>query len=538
MPATGRLLTVEACAAALFLCVAGVLLRLAPVGQLRPGVTALLVVMYAVFSRTIRLPLGAGSFVPSYLVLMPMLVLLPPATVPLLAALGALGGAIVQCAFGRVRPSKTLTAIADCWYAIGPALVLTLAGQRVGHLPPAVAVIGAVAAGFMIDLIASTLREWLTETVSPSLQVRVVMVVWAIDAGIVPLGMLLAYAAREDALELLLLVPLALVLMVVNHDRRLRIARSRYRLRAAIHRERLQGAAARVSAAVASRLDVGALGRVVLEAAMEIVSADSGYAVLGGDLQRVVLDGPKAAELRAELDAAGGAAWAGSQPCHLESGGRFALGLPLSALGRSDGVVAVARASGPFSDAERSALQSFAERVASTTADAPTYEELRVMSFTDPLTGVGNRRKLTADLNERRSASAPEQPLALALFDLDGFKGYNDRFGHSAGDALLTKLATRLAMAVSGQGAAYRLGGDEFCVLVAARTPTQLGAASKALSDKSTPFPITASFGSVLIPREATTLEQALSLADKRMYQHKRERASSAPRRNLFRVAT
>jgi diguanylate cyclase (GGDEF)-like protein len=103
---------------------------------------------------------------------------------------------------------------------------------------------------------------------------------------------------------------------------------------------------------------------------------------------------------------------------------------------------------------------------------------------------------------------------------------------------MLTKLASRLAMAVSGDGAAYRLGGDEFCILVVARNPAQLAAASEALTDKSTEYPITASFGSVLMPREASTLEQALSLADKRMYQHKHERAkSAASRRNLFRIA-
>jgi diguanylate cyclase (GGDEF)-like protein len=539
MPANSRVLSVEAGASALFLFAAVPLAVSALAAQhLRVDLAALLVVLYAVFSRSFRLPIGAGSFMPSYLVLVPMLVLLPPGTVPLVAGLGASVGTLVQWAFGRLRVEKLLTALADCWYAIGPALVFTLAGQRAGQIAGPMILIAAFGAGCLIDLTASTLREWLTETVAPTLQLRVVLVVWAIDACIAPLGLLVAVAAHRDTLELLLLLPLAAVLMVADHDRRLRIAEARERFMLAIQRERVQQAAQRVSDALAARLDLGALGNVLLEAALHVVAADSGYLVLGGDLQPIVRHGPKAAELRAQLDAASGAAWANAQPCHLESEDRFALAMPLSALGRSDGVVALARSGRGFAEPERTALQALVDRVARESAAVPTYQELRVTAFTDPLTGIGNRRKLTADMRARLSTSSQEHPLALALFDLDGFKGYNDLFGQPAGDAMLTKLASRLAMAVSADGAAYRLGGDEFCILIVARSPAQLAAASEALSDDSTEYPITASFGSVLLPREARRLDEALSLADKRMYQHKHERAKSAASlRNLFRIA-
>ena len=60
----------------------------------------------------------------------------------------------------------------------------------------------------------------------------------------------------------------------------------------------------------------------------------------------------------------------------------------------------------------------------------------------------------------------------LIVFDLDGFKGYNDSFGHSAGDEMLGRVANRLALAPLGHGRAYRLGGDEFCILA---TPTDRG---------------------------------------------------------------
>ena len=58
------------------------------------------------------------------------------------------------------------------------------------------------------------------------------------------------------------------------------------------------------------------------------------------------------------------------------------------------------------------------------------------------------------------------------LFDLDGFKTYNDTFGHPAGDALLAHLGAKLAAAVAPYGEAYRLGGDEFCAVLDHRAPS------------------------------------------------------------------
>jgi Diguanylate cyclase, GGDEF domain len=62
-------------------------------------------------------------------------------------------------------------------------------------------------------------------------------------------------------------------------------------------------------------------------------------------------------------------------------------------------------------------------------------------SLTDALTGIGNRRKLKTDLERGLKDASPAKPLLLMLFDLNGFKAYNDTFGHPAGDALLIRLA-------------------------------------------------------------------------------------------------
>ena len=84
----------------------------------------------------------------------------------------------------------------------------------------------------------------------------------------------------------------------------------------------------------------------------------------------------------------------------------------------------------------------------------------------DGLTGLANRRALMADLEEAFAHGIAHGPRTLAFFDLDGFKRYNDAFGHAAGDALLARLGRRLTEVVAERGTAYRLGGDEFCVLL------------------------------------------------------------------------
>ena len=96
-------------------------------------------------------------------------------------------------------------------------------------------------------------------------------------------------------------------------------------------------------------------------------------------------------------------------------------------------------------------------------------ETSRAEARTDALTGLPNRRALIADLTA--ALAWEEQPQAiLILFDLDGFKQYNDAFGHPAGDMLLQRLGQRLEAAITPVGGtAYRMGGDEFCVLVAGR---------------------------------------------------------------------
>ncbi len=167
------------------------------------------------------------------------------------------------------------------------------------------------------------------------------------------------------------------------------------------------------------------------------------------------------------------------------------------------------------------AVLTFRERVSLLAAS-------REEALTDALTGLGNRRRFVADAERALVAS---DPTALVVFDLDGFKAYNDSFGHAAGDTLLSRVAGRLGAAIAAYGTAYRLGGDEFCVLASiehAGPGSVVERAADALTEEGEGFAVSCSYGAVLMPAEASALTDALRVADDRMYLHKQRNRPSA----------
>ncbi len=159
----------------------------------------------------------------------------------------------------------------------------------------------------------------------------------------------------------------------------------------------------------------------------------------------------------------------------------------------------------------------------------------RAEALADALTGLGNRRALTRELAHRLPTADDGNPLVLVLFDLDGFKQYNDTFGHPAGDALLARLGGALETYLKGRGSAYRMGGDEFCALFEpadeVAEPIIRGAA-RALTEHGEGFSVTCSFGAIVLPREAQNATAALRIADHRMYAQKNAGRSSATRQS------
>jgi diguanylate cyclase (GGDEF)-like protein len=163
--------------------------------------------------------------------------------------------------------------------------------------------------------------------------------------------------------------------------------------------------------------------------------------------------------------------------------------------------------------------------------NAQLLARTRVDALTDALTGLGNRRQLMLDLDAAVEAGTE---YVVVLFDLDGFKAYNDTFGHPAGDALLVQLGRRLRAAAAPHAYAYRMGGDEFCLLIRAgdHEDAVIEAALTGLHLSGEAFSVDASWGRARLPGETATPSEALGLADSRMYARKAAGRPSAGRQS------
>jgi diguanylate cyclase (GGDEF)-like protein len=526
-----RELVTEIVFAAAFLAVSGGLLWL-PAGTagFDPAMATVLVGLYALLTG-VEFPVGAGNVLPTQLVLIPMLVLMPPGVVPLLVAAGLLLGRLSDWVRGRGSLDRLLFSVPDAWHAVGPAAVLLLAGAPqldLGNLP---LLAGAFAACCMFDAASAMLRELSARGVAPTLQLGVFGMVWVVDACLAPVGFLAAEAAQHDIFAILLILPPAGLLLLMAGDRRKRIEQAQHRLEVAVReRSRLQTAVRRMGDAFAAKLDMDALVDIMLRGSIEALDADAGCLHAGDAEPRLPDDA--ASDLGIALRAAGDAAAATGLPQQIEHHAGWALALPFDVAEdpAPNAAVCIARRARPFQADEVELLTELVGKAKTAAAEILGHHALREEAVRDPLTGLGNRRKMAADVSNWITDSAAS-PRLLILFDLNGFKGYNDTFGHLAGDALLARLGTKLSEEIAAYGEAYRLGGDEFCAVLdidSDRVEQIIAIAAHALSETGEQFSVTASYGVVLLPHEADSLEHAVQLADERMYAHKHNRSSGA----------
>ena len=162
------------------------------------------------------------------------------------------------------------------------------------------------------------------------------------------------------------------------------------------------------------------------------------------------------------------------------------------------------------------------------------HNQLLNMAYSDSLTGLGNRKAFQEQLaSEWHIASTNQQPIALFFIDLDRFKEVNDRFGHEVGDALLKCIAERLRSNLRGPDRLFRLGGDEFTLLMPGGTAkTAMLLAERLLATLHAPIELEQqtidfvglSIGIALYPDHASSPEDLLSMADQAMYQAKQQR--------------
>ncbi|MDE3134419.1 MAG: GGDEF domain-containing protein [Acidobacteriota bacterium] len=161
-------------------------------------------------------------------------------------------------------------------------------------------------------------------------------------------------------------------------------------------------------------------------------------------------------------------------------------------------------------------------------------DQMELAAFSDPLTGVANRRLLmsVAEHEIARHRRAGER-FAVVMLDLDGFKLLNDRFGHAAGDEMLCAVAAGITQALRSQDTIARLGGDEFCVIASATanarglTDRIVGAVARAASGQEE---LQASCGMAVYPEDGATLELLLRVADERLLSAKRRLYGGAAR--------
>ncbi len=162
---------------------------------------------------------------------------------------------------------------------------------------------------------------------------------------------------------------------------------------------------------------------------------------------------------------------------------------------------------------------------------AAQEERIRHQAYHDPLTGLPNRASFTEHLEEAmRRAKRAGWPLALLFLDLDLFKRVNDCLGHDAGDRLLRVAAERIRRAVREADMLFRMGGDEFTVLLEdVRGPEEAAmVATRVLETIAEPLQlqhheiaVTSSVGIALYPRDDVVGERLVKAADTAMYRAK-----------------
>jgi HD-GYP domain-containing protein (c-di-GMP phosphodiesterase class II) len=182
----------------------------------------LFVCSYALASR-IDFEIGTGSAVPTQLVLVPMLVLLPVTYVPLCVLGGLLLGGLPDYVRGRVPVDRSLLRFVNSWHAVGPALVLILAGEpepTARNMPIYALALGAQ---FVFDFASTALRDRLGLGVSPLSLLRFMVWIWAVDSALTPTAMLAALGSQQDTYLVLFSLPLIGLLAYFARERRARI---------------------------------------------------------------------------------------------------------------------------------------------------------------------------------------------------------------------------------------------------------------------------------------------------------------------------
>ena len=205
-----------------FVVAATALLTLAPPGHVKPGLAVMLVVALAVMSR-VELVLASGFAVPTQLVVVPILFLVPAAAAPPLIAVALVLGRAVDVVLGRRHPERLFVGLCDAWFSLGPAVVLVAAGVHGVHGDDWPWWLLAFGAQLGVDTLMSSISVWMVAGRWPRFHVRELAVVWLVDAALAPVGLLAAAVAVVSPAAILGVFPLAAMIAALAQERSYRI---------------------------------------------------------------------------------------------------------------------------------------------------------------------------------------------------------------------------------------------------------------------------------------------------------------------------
>jgi diguanylate cyclase (GGDEF)-like protein len=216
---------------------------------------------------------------------------------------------------------------------------------------------------------------------------------------------------------------------------------------------------------------------------------------------------------------------------------------PLTADSGTVGALAVYHAQRRHHTADHQRLLTrVAEHAANVIANALVFEQAQEQLLTDVLTGLPNRRHLERHLAEQVArVQRHGGQFSVLVLDMDGFKQINDEFGHQAGDSALKEVAQVLRGSLRPYDVCARFAGDEFVLVIAEcdgvqaeRRRVGLQQAIASLWVEPQPgriVPLSVSVGAATFPDDAATVEEAVRIADQRMYQDKADRKRCGPQR-------
>ena len=206
-----------------FLVAAVTLVFVAPsTRELSPLLAAAMVGGYAFVARA-EFFAGAGFAVPTQIMLVPMLLLLPTPSVPLLVALALVLTTCVDASRGRVSPDRVLLSVADAWFAIAPAVVLVLGDAQTPDWSDWPWYVAALAAQLALESLVFVGRVWTCLGERPRAVRAELLIAHRVDILLSPVGLLVAFGAAGQPYAALLVLPLARLFSIFAAERAARV---------------------------------------------------------------------------------------------------------------------------------------------------------------------------------------------------------------------------------------------------------------------------------------------------------------------------